>query len=119
MDERLLEMYDWQTLSQENQHEQGQSCELESIAAMEQPAITLDDAKQSPRMHTFESSEEGEHQKKNPMAEECDQTSHSNIQNNSAVHSFDSILFQIEQIVVLRETSPSPGTSQQHETTTK
>ena len=36
MDERVLEMYDWATLSLENQQKQGQLFELESTAAMEQ-----------------------------------------------------------------------------------
>ena len=36
MNERLLEIYDWETLSPENQREQGQFFELESTAAMKQ-----------------------------------------------------------------------------------
>jgi hypothetical protein len=86
MDERLLEIYDWETLTTENQREQGQLFELESTTAMEQPALVQDEAEQSPRIYTFESSPEGEQQKKNQMAEECDQTPLENIQNNSTPH---------------------------------
>ena len=119
MDERLLEMYDWETLYPENQREQGQLFELESTAAMEQPVLVQDDVEQSPRIHAFESSEEGEQQKKKHVSEECDQTPLSNIQNKSTLYSFDSILFQTERMEELSETDPSPRTSQQHETTTK
>ncbi|CAF1536382.1 unnamed protein product [Didymodactylos carnosus] len=119
MNERLLEMYDWEMLSPENQQEQDQLFELDSTAALEQPALVQDDAEQSARIHVFKSSEESEQQKKKQMAEECDQTPLSHLENNSTLHSYDSILFQIEQMEVLKETDPSPGTSQQHETTTK
>ena len=115
MDERLLEMYDWETLSQENQLGQGQLYELESTAALEQPVLVQDDVKQSPEIHAFESSEEGEQQKKNQMAEQCNQIPLSNIQTNSTLNSFDSMLFQIEQIEEQQEMDPSPGTSQKHE----
>jgi hypothetical protein len=60
MNERLLEMYDWETLSPENQREQEQLFELDNTAALEQPALVQDDAEQSPRIYAFESSEEGE-----------------------------------------------------------
>ena len=119
MNERLLEMYDWATLSQENQQEPGPLFELEGTAAIEQQVLIQDDAEQSPENHAFESAEEGEQQKKKPMAEECDQTSFENVQNNSTLDSFDSMLCQIEQMEALQETDPSPGISQQHETTTK
>ena len=119
MDERLLEMYDWETLTPENQQEQDQLSELESTTAMEQPVLVKDDAEQSPEIHIFESSEDGEQQKKTQMAEECNQTPLGNIQNNSTLNSFDSILFQIEQMEEHQEKNPSPETSQQHERTTK
>ena len=60
MNERLLEIYDWETLTPDNQQEQGQLSELESTTAMEQPVLVQDDAEQSPEIHTFESSEESE-----------------------------------------------------------
>ena len=62
-------MYDWTTLPPENQREQGQLFEFESTAAIEQPALVQDDAEQSSRIHAFESSEEGEQQKKEQMEE--------------------------------------------------
>ena len=119
MNERLLEMCDWETLSQENQQERDQLFEVESATTLEQPALVQDDAEQSPRIHAFESSAEGEHQKKKPMAEECDQTPLENIQNNATLHSFDFILTPIEQMEELQETDPSPGTPQQHAITTE
>jgi hypothetical protein len=51
------------------------------------------------------------------MAEECDQTPLNNIQTNSTLHSFDSILFPIEQMEQQQEKDPSPGTLQQYATT--
>ncbi|CAF0948145.1 unnamed protein product [Didymodactylos carnosus] len=116
MNERLLEMYDWETLTPENQQEQDQLFELESTVAMEQPILVQDCVKPSPRIHAFESSEEGEQQKKNQMAEEYDQTPLRNMHNNSTPHSFDSILFQIEPMQDLQQTDPSPGTSQHNNT---
>ena len=83
---------------------------------MEQPVLVQGDAEQSPQIHTFQSSEEAEQQKKKQTAEECDQTPISNIETNSMLHSFDSILFQIEPMDKLREMDLSPGTSSQHET---
>lgn len=119
MDERLLEMYDWEMLTPENQQEQGHLFELDSTAALEQPAFVQDDAEQPARIHAFESSKESEQQEKMQMAEECNQTPLTNIQNNLSVKSFNSILFQTDQMEVLQETSPPPGTSQQQETTTE
>ena len=119
MDERLLEMYDWETLSPENQREQGQLSELEGTTAMKQPVLVQEDAEQSPEIQTFESSEKSEQQKETQLAEECNQTPLSTIPYNSTQHSFDSILFQIEQMEQQPETDPSPDTSQQHTTTTK
>ena len=119
MDEQLLEMYDWETLSQENQQEQGQLFELESTTAMEQQVLVQDDVEQSPEIHEFESSEEGEQQKKTQLAGECNQTPLSSTQTNSTLKSFDSMLFQIEQMEQQQEVDPSSGTSQQHKTTTK
>ena len=95
MNERLLEMYNWETSSPQNQQEQDLLLELESTAAMERSALVQDDAEQSPQIHTFESSEEGEQQKKKPMPEECDQTTLTNIQNNATL---DSELFSIDQM---------------------
>ena len=119
MNERLLDMYDWETLPPENREKRGQLFELESTVALEQPVLVQDDAEQAPRTHAIESSEEGEQQKKKQIAEECDQTPLENIQNNSTLHSFDSILFQIEQMQKLQKTDPSSGTSPQHDPTTK
>ena len=64
MNERLLEMYDWETLPPENQPEQGQLSELKSTPAMETRVLVHDDANQSPEIHASESSEEGEHRKR-------------------------------------------------------
>ena len=91
-------MYDWETLSPENQQEQDQLFELEGATALEQLVLAQEDAAPSLRIDAFESSEEGEHQKKKPMAEECGQTPLENIQNNSTLHSSHSILFPIEQM---------------------
>ena len=63
MNERLLEIYDWETMTPENQQEHGQLSELESATAMEQPVLVQDDLEQSPQIRAFESSEEGEQQK--------------------------------------------------------
>ena len=46
MDERLLEMHDWETMFPENRHEQGQLSELDSTAAMEQPVLVQEDVGQ-------------------------------------------------------------------------
>ena len=108
MNERLLEMYDWETLSPENQPEHGQLFELNSTAAMGQPALVQDDAEQSTGIHAFEPSKEGEQQKTTQMAEQCNQTPLSIIQANSRLHSFDSILFQIEQTKELLVANPAP-----------
>ena len=118
MDERLLEMYDWETLTPENQQEQDELFELESTTTLEQPALIQDDAGQSLRIHPFQSSEEGEQQKKTQMVGECDQTPLSNTQNNSTLNSFDSILSQIDKMEENQDSDSSPGTSQQHEATT-
>ena len=118
MDERLLEIYDWEILSPENQREQGQLLELESAAAMEQSVFVQEDAEQTPRIRAFETSEEDEPQKKQ-MTEECDQTPLNNIQNTSTLHLFDSTLFQVEQTAQIKEPDPSPETSEQDETAMK
>jgi hypothetical protein len=47
MDERLLKIYDWETLSPENQRGQGQLYGLESIAALGQPALAEEEMEQS------------------------------------------------------------------------
>ena len=119
MNERLLEIYDWETLSPENQPEQAQLFQLESTAALEQPVLVHDDAEQSPPIHAFESSEEDEQQKTTQMAEECNPAPLSNIETNSTPNSFDSILSQIEQMEEYQDSDSSPGTSQQHAATTE
>ena len=120
MDEQLLEMYDWETLSQGNQLEQGQLFELDSTTDMEQLVLVQDDVEQSPEIHTFESSEECEQQQKTQLAEECNRTPLSNIQTDSQLHSFDSLLFQIEQMGEKQQAmAPSSETCQQYEITTK
>ena len=95
MSERLLEIYDWETSTPEDQQDQSQLFELESTTAMEQPALVRDVVEQSPQIHAFETLEESEQQKKKQIAEESDPTPLSTIQNNSTLHSFDSTLFQI------------------------
>ena len=111
-------MYDWETLSPENQLRQGQLYELESTVALEQPVLVQEEADQSPRIHAFETSEGDEPQKKQ-MIEECDQKPLNNIQNTSTLHLFDSTLFQVEQTAEIEEPDPSPDTSEQHETAMK
>ena len=117
MNERLLEIYDWEALTPENQPEQEQLTELESTAAMEHPVLVQDDANQSPEIHASESSEEGEQQKNTQMAEECNHTPLSIIGANSTLNSFDSVLFEIEPMEEQQGTDPSRETSQQYETT--
>ena len=119
MDERLLEMYACETSTPENQQQPGQLFELDSTAALEQSALVRDDAGRWPGLRAFESSEEGEELLKKQMAEQCGQTRISNIKNNSTLNLFNCILFQIEQIEEYQESDPSPGTSQQHDATTK
>ena len=118
MDERLLEMYDWETLSQENQREQDQLFDLETTSDMEQLVLVQDNVEQSPEINTFESAEENDQQQRTQMAEECNQTSLSNMQNHSTLHTFDSILFQNEQMEEQQQqTDSSPETSQQNGST--
>ena len=118
MDERLLEMYDWETLSPEHQLGQRQLYGLESTLALEQPTLVQEETEQSPRIHAFGTSEGDEPQKKQ-MTEDCDPTPLNNIQNTSTLHLFDSTIFQIEQTSQIDEPNPSPDTSEQHETAMK
>lgn len=119
MDERLLEMCDLETLPTDNGPEQGQVFELESTVTLDQPASVQENAEQSPRTHAFETLEEEEQPKKKQRTEEYDQTSFNNIEIHSKLHSFDSMLHQIQQMEQIDGSDPSPGTPQQHDTTTK
>ena len=71
MDERLLEMYDCETLSPANQLGHGQLYELESTVALEQPTLVQREGDQSPRIHAFETLD-GDKPQKKQMTEECD-----------------------------------------------
>ena len=118
MDERLLEMYDWETLSPEHQLGQEQLYGLESTVALEQPTLVQEKTEQSQPIHAFETSEGDEPQKKQ-MTKDCDQTPLNNIQNTSTLHLFDSTLFQVEQTAQIEQPDPSPDTSGQHATAMK
>ena len=53
------------------------------------------------------------------MAEECSQAPLSNIETNSTLNSFDSLLSQMDQMGEYQHSDSSPWTSQQHEATTE
>ena len=114
MDERLLEMYDWETLSPEHQLGHGELYGLEGTVALEQPTLVQEETKQSPHIHPLENTSEEDEQHKTQMTEECDHTPLNNIQNTSMLHSFDSTLIQVEQTTQIEEVDPSPDKSEQH-----
>ena len=119
MDERLLEMYDWETLSPEHQLGHGELYGLEGTVALEQPTLVQEETEQSPRIHPFERTSEEDEQQKKYMTEECNQTLLNNLQNTSTLHLFDSISIQVEQTAQLEDPDPSTDTSEQHETEMK
>ena len=107
MDDRLLEMYDWETLSPEHQLGHGELYGLESTVAFDQANFVQEETEQSPQLHEFETSEEDEQQKKY-MTEECDQTLLNNIQNTSTLHLFDSTSIQLERMAQIEDLHSQP-----------
>ena len=89
--------------------------QLDSTIPLEDSVLVQDDVKQSPRIHAFQSSEEGEQQKKTKMSEECNQTPLNNIQNTSTLHLFDSTSIQVEQTTQIAGVDALPDQSEQHE----
>ena len=47
IEERLLDMYDWEAMDPQNPPEEEQSYELDGIAALEQPALLQEEVEQS------------------------------------------------------------------------
>jgi hypothetical protein len=83
IEERLLDMYDWETMHPQNPGEQEQLYELDGIAALEQTALVQEEVEQSQNID--------------------------DIKNNSTPPSFDSIVYQLEQMQQNGETDQSPG----------
>ena len=84
IEERFQEIYDWETMHQQNLPEEEQSYELDGITALEQPAF---------------------------LQEEVEQSQHADdMENNSSPPSFDSIVYQMEHMQQNGETDQSPGT---------
>ena len=77
-------MYDWETMHSQNPPEQEQSYELDGIAALEQPALVQQEVEQSQHID--------------------------DIEKNSTPNSFDSIVYQLQQMQQNGETEQSPGT---------
>ena len=115
MDERLLEMYDWQTLSPEHQLGHGELYGLEGTVALEQTTLVQQATEQSPRIRPLEKTSEEDEQQETQMTEDCDQTLLNNNRNTSTLHFFDSTLIQVEQTTQIEEADPSPDKSEQHE----
>ena len=113
MDERLLEMYDWEALSPEHQLGQGQLYGLERTVALEQPTLVQQETEQSPRIRPLEKTSEEDEQQETQMVEDCDQTLLNNNRNTSTLHLFDSTLIQVEQTTQIEEADPSPDQSEQ------
>jgi hypothetical protein len=86
IDERLLELLDWETIFSNDQRDHGPLYELEDIVAMEQQALVQEEVEQSLHNHAIEASEDEDHTKLDKVG------------NNSTKHSFDSKYYQLHQM---------------------
>ena len=86
IDERLLELFDWETIFSNDQRDQDQLDELEDIAAIEQPALVQEEVEKSQHNHLIEVTEEEGHIKLDK------------VESNSTTHLFDSILYKLHQM---------------------
>ncbi|CAF1035360.1 unnamed protein product [Didymodactylos carnosus] len=96
IEERLLEVYDWETMHPQDRWEEEQLYELKSVAALEQLALVQDKVEQSQRIHELEASEEEQQRMEQQIAAEWDQERLRQIEGISTSQSFDSILDYLE-----------------------
>ena len=115
IEERLLEVYDWETMHPRDRWEQEQLYELEGIAALEQLALLQDELKQSQQIHALEVSETENEKEQKRRAEGWDQIQIHAIESNSTSQSFDSILDHIEQTQQIDEMERSQEAQQRRQ----